>query len=89
MRCPRTVVDLELCVRMDFGNGEMVDGLPFQQCGLGASGGLEHHHGTGHVLQRPEGFAMQAMAVHTCVTQEVCLATSTAMWSASPTCSVC
>ena len=76
--CPEmpagVAVDLnELCVRMDFGNGEVVDGLPFQQCQVRC---LELGSNTitaqATCCTDPEGFAMQAMAVHTCVTQEVC-----------------
>ena len=50
-------VDLnELCVRMDFGNGEVVDGLPFQQCQVRCLELGSNTISTG-VLHRPEGFA--------------------------------
>ena len=71
---PGTTVDVEaLCVRMDFGNGDVVDNLPFQQCQLRCLElGPTLITAEAYCCSDPDGFAMQAMALHTCVTQDVC-----------------
>ena len=58
---------------MDFGNGDVVDNLPFQQCQLRCLElGPTLITAEAYCCSDPDGFAMQAMALHTCVTQDVC-----------------
>lgn len=66
---PGSTLDMEsLCVRMDFGDGTVVEDVPFAQCQLHCLElGSHVISAEAYCCDDPDGFVLQAVAVHTCL----------------------